>query len=108
MSQPKGTSLSLRPFPISDTKPKALGDFIGRVNAHPGGFRELSEEKLRQDIEQQKNASGNGQDVDMSDDEDEAGEDEGADGNEAGSQDVIQGRIQVLQNIEYVTHARRY
>lgn len=98
-----GTSLSLRPFPISDTKPKTLGDFISRVNAQPGGFRELSEDKLRQEVEQQKNAPDD-QDVDMSDEEEDEEADDDDEGNDAGDQNLMQGRMEVLQQVEYVLH----
>lgn len=100
MPQTKGTSLSLRPFPISDTKPKSLGDFIARVNAQPGGFRDVTEEKLRQEQLALRNAALEGQDVDMSDgdEEDEEGDSPGG----SAPQDLMQSRMDVLQNIEYV------
>lgn len=102
MSQPKGTSLSLRPFPISDTKPKSLADFISRVNAQSGGFREVSEEKLRQEQQLTQSSPQDGEDVDMSDGED----DESADGLGASRpQDLMQTRIEVLQNIDVATNA---
>lgn len=100
MSQPKdGTSLSLRPFPISDTKPKSLADFITRINSQPGGFRDVDEDKLRQEQLAQQHAL-DGEDVDMSDVEEDAEEGDGT-----GTQDLMQSRMEVLQNIEYVWNA---
>lgn len=100
MSQAKGTSLSLRPFPISDTKPKSLADFITRINSQPGGFRDVDEDKLRQEQLAQQHAL-DGEDVDMSDVEEDAEEGDGT-----GTQDLMQSRMEVLQNIEYVWNMR--
>ncbi len=96
-----GPSLSLRPFPIADEKPKSLADFISRINGQPGGFRELSEDKLCQELAL-KNSVDPHQDVDMSDDDDH--EDDGATAEGTGTtQDLMQSRVEVLQNIECVT-----
>jgi mediator of RNA polymerase II transcription subunit 17, fungi type len=100
MSQSKGTSLSLRPFPISDTKPKSLADFITRINSQPGGFRDVDEDKLRQERLAQQHAL-DGEDVDMSDVEEDVEEGDGT-----GTQDLMQSRMEVLQNIEYVRNTR--
>lgn len=104
MSQSKGTSLSLRPFPISDSKPKSLGDFISRINAQPGGFREVSEDKLRQEQQLAQRIALDGQDADMSDGDEDEGDGDALGGN--GSQDLMQTRMEVLQNIEYVCMRR--
>ncbi|KAI1212506.1 subunit 17 of mediator complex-domain-containing protein [Annulohypoxylon truncatum] len=41
---------SLRPWPTGDKKPKNLSEFITRVNAERGGFRNVTEAKLREEI----------------------------------------------------------
>lgn len=45
---------SLRPWPIGDKKPKNLGEFISRINAQSGGFRNVTEAKLREEITAQE------------------------------------------------------
>lgn len=64
MSSEGGPPLSLRPFPVADQKPKNLAEFIARVNAQPGGFRSITEEKLREELR-------NSEDPDAADDQDE-------------------------------------
>ncbi|KAG5927153.1 hypothetical protein E4U42_002564, partial [Claviceps africana] len=86
--------LSLRPFPVADRAPKNLAEFIARVNTQPGGFRAVTEEKLRDEIRSRENtaaADSDPDDVDMSD----AGHEEDPD-----SQDPGLARIEVLKNIE--------
>lgn len=93
-----GPPLSLRPHPVADRKPKNLAEFIGRVNAQPGGFRAVSEDKLREEIRTREANNANGEaadeDVDMSEGGDEEDEDVARDPHEA--------RMEVLKNIEYV------
>ncbi|KAH9895510.1 subunit 17 of mediator complex-domain-containing protein [Xylariomycetidae sp. FL2044] len=45
------SSFSLRPWPIGDKKPKNLGEFIARINADRGGFRNVTEAKLRDEVQ---------------------------------------------------------
>ncbi|KAF3063702.1 Mediator of RNA polymerase II transcription subunit 17 [Daldinia childiae] len=45
---------SLRPWPIGDKKPKNLGEFISRISAQSGGFRNVTEAKLREEIAAQE------------------------------------------------------
>lgn len=92
------TPLSLKPFPVADRKPQNVADFIARVNAQPGGFRALSESKLREEAARLR-ARGDGvpdddddDDVDMSD----GGDDDDADA----APDPQQARIEVLKNVE--------
>ncbi|PNP48576.1 hypothetical protein THARTR1_10315 [Trichoderma harzianum] len=60
--------LSLRPFPVADQKPKNLAEFIARVNAQPGGFRSVTEDKLREDLKSSENSDAAADhDEDMSD-----------------------------------------
>ena len=96
------TPLSLRPFPVADKKPKTISDFIGRINTQSGGFRDVTEAKLRDEIARQAHATvpndDADDDVEMSDGEDEGEEDE-ADEEEV---DPLQAREQVLREIEFV------
>jgi mediator of RNA polymerase II transcription subunit 17, fungi type len=93
-----GPPLSLRPFPVADKKPKNLGEFIARVNAQPGGFRLLSEARLREQaaLNSQKDKDAVDEaDMDMSDGDEEDEEDE-----EDAANDPGQARMEVLKNIE--------
>lgn len=52
MSNPAQSPLSLRPWPTGDKRPKNLADFIARVkSAGPEGFRGISEDELRKEVE---------------------------------------------------------
>ncbi|KAF4460769.1 calcium channel yvc1 [Fusarium albosuccineum] len=101
-----GQPLSLRPHPVADRKPKNIAEFIARVNAQPGGFRALSEAKLRDEIAARETTDGDvqGKDVDMAgtsqddDDDDDDDEDEDQDA----TKDPQEVRMDVLKNLEYV------
>jgi mediator of RNA polymerase II transcription subunit 17 len=100
MASEESTPLSLRPVPVADRKPKNLAEFIARINAQPGGFRGLTETKLREEAVELENGNSTAEDddVDMSDGE---GEDE-AEEQEAQTIDPVQVRNEVLTEIEYV------
>ncbi|KAI0883863.1 subunit 17 of mediator complex-domain-containing protein [Annulohypoxylon maeteangense] len=49
-----GSPFSLRPWPTGDKKPKNLSEFITRVNAERGGFRNMTETELREEIAAQE------------------------------------------------------
>lgn len=88
--------LSLRPFPVAGKEPRTLADFICRVNQQPGGFRGLTETKLRDEIragEDSDNATPPPEDVDMVD---------AADDDDAASKDPAAARMEVLKNVECV------
>lgn len=95
MASPEGPPLSLRPFPVADKAPKNLADFIARVNTQPGGFRDVTEAKLRDEIKSREilgAGDSDTEDVDMSDavnDDDQA-------------KDPSLARMEVLRNIECV------
>ncbi|KAI0173602.1 subunit 17 of mediator complex-domain-containing protein [Hypoxylon sp. FL1284] len=93
MTTPTASPFSLRPWPIGDKKPKNLGEFITRVNAERSGFRNVTEDKLREEIAAQE---GGRVDVDRSS-EDEEEEDE-VDTDKAKT--VIEARDEVLRNLE--------
>lgn len=87
--------LSLRPFPVpeADKKPQSISDFIARINSQTGGFRTVTEDRLKREIEEERQGQANGdEDVLMSDEEEEAGDD--------GAKDPAAVRFEVLRNIE--------
>ncbi|EHK18871.1 uncharacterized protein TRIVIDRAFT_193946 [Trichoderma virens Gv29-8] len=84
--------LSLRPFPVADQKPKNLAEFIARVNAQPGGFRSVTEEKLREDLKNSESSDGA---ADHDEDMSEAGAE-----NEVAEKDPNVARMEVLKNID--------
>jgi mediator of RNA polymerase II transcription subunit 17 len=93
MSSGDGPPLSLRPFPVGDQKPKNLAEFIARVNAQPGGFRSVTEDKLREELKNSEYADAAAEhDEDMS----EAGGE-----NEVAEKDPNVARMEVVKNIEY-------
>ncbi|VUC30343.1 unnamed protein product [Clonostachys rosea] len=98
MVSEESTPLSLRPVPVADRKPKNLAEFIARINAQPGGFRGLTETKLREEAVELENGNSTAEDddVDMSN-----GEDEGeAEEPEAPTRDPAQVRNEVLAEVE--------
>ncbi|KAI6782565.1 Mediator of RNA polymerase II transcription subunit-like protein [Emericellopsis cladophorae] len=94
------TPLSLRPFPVADKKPKTISDFIGRINTQSGGFRDVTEVKLRNEIARQAQAGPPNDDADMSDGDEEE-EEEDADEEEI---DPLQAREQVLREIDIAAY----
>ena len=59
--------LALRPLPLpqSERKPTNIADFIARVNADKGGFRYVTEESLRKELEVEANDVAESKEVDM-------------------------------------------
>lgn len=52
MTNAAQSPLSLRPWPTGDKRPKSLAEFIARVkSAGPEGFRGISEDELRKEVE---------------------------------------------------------
>ncbi|KAL7900789.1 subunit 17 of mediator complex domain-containing protein [Trichoderma sp. SZMC 28014] len=97
MSSEGGPPLSLRPFPVADQKPKNLAEFIARVNAQPGGFRSITEEKLREELR-------NSEDPDAADDQDEELS-EAAGEADVAEKDPNVARMEVLKNIDIAGNA---
>ena len=95
MAPGEGAPLSLRPFPVADKKPKNLAEFVARVNAQPGGFRELKSARLLEEIAARE-TSGSNEDEDMDVSEDDDDEDEKA----AGEADPAKVRQEILMNLE--------
>ncbi|KAG6263849.1 hypothetical protein E4U48_006495 [Claviceps purpurea] len=98
MNSAESPPLSLRPFPVADRAPKNLAEFISRVNAQAGGFRDLTEEKLRDEIRSRDGLGlapdSDPEDVDMSD----AGNEEDQ------AKDPSLARNEVLKNIEIASN----
>ncbi|KAF6838925.1 RNA polymerase ii mediator complex component [Colletotrichum plurivorum] len=82
---------SLRPTPMGSRKPKNLGEFIARVQAERG-FRNVTEEGLRKEIEDRKNGVVNvkEEDTPMAD----------ANDNEEDPPDANAARMEVLKSID--------
>ncbi|KAJ0123323.1 mediator of rna polymerase ii transcription subunit 17 [Diaporthe amygdali] len=80
----------LRPVPQSDRRPKNLGEFIARVNADRG-FRNVTEESLRKDMEAEAEANGmlESKEVDMVKGEGEDGDGDGANGEDDEDADQV-------------------
>ncbi len=90
------TPFALRPWPTGDKKPQNLAEFIARVNAQPGGFRDLNEAQLRREVQAKQQGTVE-DDVDGSDEEDD--DDEAEDGK---AKTAIAAREEFLRNIESV------
>lgn len=90
------SAFSLRPWPTGDKKPKKLGDFIQRVNAERGGFRNVTEAELRDEL--QAKDEGRDQSAASSPDGDS---DSDADADGAKSKTVMEAREEFLRNIEF-------
>ncbi|RWA07956.1 hypothetical protein EKO27_g7153 [Xylaria grammica] len=92
------TPFSLRPWPTGDKKPQNLAEFIERVNAQPGGFRNLNEAQLRQEIQAKRQGALDDNGVDGSDDEDDDQDDE-AEGLKGKT--ALVAREEFLRNIDF-------
>ncbi|KAF9871543.1 RNA polymerase ii mediator complex component [Colletotrichum karsti] len=96
-----GTSMpfsSLQPIPAGGRKPKNLGEFIARVQAERG-FRNVTEESLKQEIEDRKNGV-----ADVKEEEDTAMADGNNDEDEEPA-DANAVRMDVLRNIDVAHNA---
>lgn len=92
MTTPNTTPFSLRPWPIGDKKPKTLGEFISRVNIERGGFRNVTEAQLREEIAAQEEGRVEVEESSGSDQEEEAEADK--------PNDVIAAREEFAKSIE--------
>lgn len=57
-------AFALRPLPVGDRRPQNLSDFILRVNAERGGFRNVTTEKMREESEAEVNGDTEANDGD--------------------------------------------
>lgn len=87
---------SLRPWPTGDKKPKKLGEFIARVNAERGGFRNVTEMELREELHAKED--GRNQSAASSPDSDSDME---VDSDGAKSKTTLEAREEFLRNIEF-------
>ncbi|KAI2472295.1 subunit 17 of mediator complex-domain-containing protein [Annulohypoxylon bovei var. microspora] len=85
---------SLRPWPTGDKKPKNLSEFIVRVNSERGGFRNVTEAGLREEIAPQDDGQI---EIDRSSDGEEEEEEVDADK----SKNVMAAREEFLNNLEF-------
>lgn len=70
-------SFALRPLPVGDRRPQNLSEFIQRVNAERGGFRNVTEEKMRDELEEEANGIVDSKETDamkIDSEEDERGD----------------------------------
>lgn len=93
MTSPDGPPLSLRPFPVADKAPKNLAEFIARVNTQSGGFRDVTQDKIQDDIKSRETVHGGDSDQDDVDMSDGGLDDELV-------KDPAAARLEVLKNIE--------
>jgi len=91
------SSFSLRQWPAGDKKPKTIGEFITRITIERGGFRNITEQSLRQEIEEQQNGQVEDPDTAMA----SGSEDEEA-AQPTKIEDIRKARDEVLKSIEWV------
>lgn len=87
-------SCPVRPWPVSnaDRSPKNISEYIALVNrTHPGGFRALNVDKIREGVEE------GGESADSKMDGGEDGEDEGDDA--SATKDPLEARNEALLSI---------
>jgi len=90
------THFTLRPWPEGSRKPKSLGEFIARVNAERGGFRNVTEDSLRKELEAQQNGVVDSSEAAMSiDSESDVGE-----AVQVKIEDIHAARAEVAKNAE--------
>jgi mediator of RNA polymerase II transcription subunit 17 len=89
------TPFTVRPWPRGDKKPKNLAEFIARVNIEKKGFRNVTEESLREEIAEQQRTQGG-------EEEKDAECEEGADGAGVDDKDIRVVREQMLRDVEWV------
>ncbi|KUI57629.1 Mediator of RNA polymerase II transcription subunit 17 [Cytospora mali] len=101
MASSSRSPFALRPLPLpqSDRKPTSLADFISRVNADKGGFRNVTEESLRQELEAEAEANDvvESKEVDMLNGESEVD----GDAEQISVEDFHEAVNEVRRNAEY-------
>lgn len=71
------SSFALRPLPLGDRRPQNLSEFILRVNAERGGFRNVTEESMREEMQAEIDDIFESQEADILKDEPDDGEQPG-------------------------------
>ena len=89
-------SFSLRQWSTGDKKPKTISEFIARMNSERGGFRNITEESLTKEAEEEENGVAEDPDTAMasgSEDEDAA--------QPTTVEDIRKARDEVMRAIEW-------
>ncbi|KAI0389416.1 subunit 17 of mediator complex-domain-containing protein [Xylariaceae sp. FL0594] len=92
-------SFSLRPWPKADKRPKTIPEFVARVNAQPGGFRDLDETQLRRELQAKQRGEVDQDGMDRSSDDED--EDEEAGENDGKEKTTVAVRDEFLRNIDF-------
>jgi mediator of RNA polymerase II transcription subunit 17 len=94
-SIPPTFPISLRSWPSTtkDNGPNALPTIIQRINFERGGFQNITEESLRQEIAEAELSNGGADENDSSDEEDEEEPDR--------LKEVMTARDEMIKQIEY-------
>lgn len=71
MASSSASTFALSPLPVGDRRPKTIAEFIARVNAERGGFRNVTQDSLQKEIEDEANGVVDSMEVDMKDEADE-------------------------------------
>ncbi|CAN8100347.1 unnamed protein product [Discula destructiva] len=91
MAPGPASSFALSPLPVGDRRPKTIADFIARVNAERGGFRNVTQNSLQKEIEDEENGVVDSMEVDMKD-ATQDGDDGDGDGDSADQIDPLEFR----------------
>ena len=113
-----GSVFAIKPWYTSaDRQPRTLSDFIARVGVERGGFRNVTLDKLEQEIREQDEAAIQGdameEDTEMgledgdnhneSDEDEDEGSDQDLPSDDVGEvADVYEAKARILQDLEYV------
>lgn len=68
MASSSTSTFALSPLPVGDRRPKTIAEFIARVNAERGGFRNVTQDSLQKEIEDEASGVVESMEVDMKDD----------------------------------------
>ncbi|KAI1120393.1 subunit 17 of mediator complex-domain-containing protein [Nemania abortiva] len=102
------TPFSLRPWPTGDKKPQNIAEFFSRINTRPGGFRDLTEADLRQEIQgKQQGRLGDGA-TSSSEDGDDDDEEEAADSEASRGKTAAVAREEFLRGISAASTLANY
>lgn len=99
MASTSESPFALRPLPLpqNERKPANIADFIARVNADKGGFRNVTEENLRKELEAGASDVVESKEVDMINSESEMG----ADAEQLSVEEFHEAVNEVRRNAEY-------
>lgn len=100
----EGKTFALRPPPVGDRRPKTLAQFIARVHAERGAFRNINEASLREEIRASKDGESKQADDDVVMGDADA-EDEPQDNSKDRAKDLATARLEALKQIEYAIPA---